>query len=459
MLHSEQMASGPIPRLLLKFSLPAIAGTMVYATYNVVNRIYLGYSVGAVGIAATSVAFPIMMILMALGMLVAHGANALISIRLGEKRPEEAEHLLGQAVMLLLLISVGFTAGGLLLLHPLLIAFGATPTILPAAEDYMRIILLGTLTHEISFAMNNFIRGEGNARIAMWTMLLGAGLNLILDPIFIFGCGWGVKGAALGTVLAQTVSAGWVLYYYFGGQSQLKIRWRHLRLRWASVKSIAALGSPPFTMQAAGCLVTALLNNQLRDHGGDIAISAMGVIFSCNTVFFMPILGVCMGMQPIIGYNHGAHQYHRVRQCLLLALGTATVFCCVGTLFVLGLPHAIVALFGKRDPELVAVGAHGMRICMLMMPVVGFQMVGAQYFQAVGRPRISLFLSMTRQVIVLAPLLLLLPPLLGLDGVWGACPIADFSAAAVTAFFVVRELRRLQRLAAAPGFAQFPAPA
>ena len=450
--HSAQLGTGNIGRLLWSFSLPAIVGTMVHATYNIVDRIYLGHAVGHLGIAATTVSFPLMLILMAFGMLIAHGANSLISIRLGEGKPDAAEWYLGQAISLLIVLSIVFMAGGLLFLKPMLRLFGATADILPAAVDYMQIILLGTITHEISFAVNNFIRGEGSPRTAMVTMVIGAGLNLVLDPIFLFGFGWGMRGAAVATVLAQTVSATWVMWYYLGGRSQLKIRLSRMRLQWRLVADIAGLGSPPFAMQLVGSAIMALLNTQLARYGelqgpggGDMAISAMGIIFSCNMVVFMPIIGLCMGMQPIVGYNHGALRFDRVRHCVKLAMVLATGVCLLSMVVIQVFPRQLVGLFGTDEPRLIALGAHGMRLYLAMLPVIGFQMIGAHYYQAVGKPKLAMLLTLSRQVVLLAPLLVILPRYFGLDGVWVAGPISDFGASLLAAIFIAREFAHLNR--------------
>ncbi len=447
---SEQLGRDSIPWLLWRFSLPAIVGTMVHATYSIVDRIYLGHAVGTVGIAATTVSFPMMLILMAFGMLIAHGGNSLVSIRLGERRQDEAERVLGQAVTLLAVLSVVFTVGGLIFLNPLLRLFGATATILPAAEAYMRIILFGTVTHEISFAMNNFIRGEGSPRVAMLTMVIGAGLNLVLDPIFLFGFGWGMEGAAWATVISQTVSAVWVMSYYFGGRSQLKIRLANLKLHWALVRQIAAVGSPPFVMQLIGSVTMLLMNQQLKIHGGDDAIAAMGIIFSCNMIFFMPIIGMCMGMQPIVGYNHGARRFDRVRQCVLLAMGVATLICVLSWIPVQAIPQHFIGLFGEDIPEVVALGSHGMRIFLLLMPIIGFQVIAAHYYQAVGKAGMSLLLSLIRQGLLRIPLIVFLPMAMQLEGVWWSGPLADLGAALLTAIFIIQELRNLKRQAENP---------
>jgi putative MATE family efflux protein len=442
--RSKELESGSIPALLLRFSIPAIVGMVVQATYNVVDRIFIGRAVGSMGIAAITITFPVSLILMAFGMLIGLGATALVSLKLGARDKPAAERILGNAVVLLLAAFIALAAVGFLVLDPLLARLGASPDVLPHARAYMRIILFGAVFQGIGFGLNNVIRGEGNPKIAMATMLLGAITNIVLDAVFIFGFGWGIEGAALATIIAQAVSAVWVLGYFFRGQSVLKIRREYLRLRGPICLSIIIIGSPPFAVQLAASLTHAILNTQLAIHGGDVAVSVMGIIYGIVMMTLMPIFGINQGAQPIIGFNYGARQFDRVKKTLLLAIAAATCVTVAGFTATMLFPGELVRLFNRDDPTLGELGIHAMRLCFLMLPVVGFQIVSANYFQAVGRPRSSLFLSLTRQVLLLMPGLLIWPRLLGLDGVWLAMPISDLGASLITAGYMAVELLRLR---------------
>jgi putative MATE family efflux protein len=441
--RTEELGKAPIGSLLLRFSLPAIVGMMVNAIYNVVDRIFIGQGVGPLGLAGATVAFPLMLILMAFGMLVGMGGSALVSIRLGEKKEAEAEHILGNAAFLLGAIALTLTALGLALLTPLLRLFGASDAILPYAKDYTSIILLGSIFQALGFGMNNFIRGEGNPKVAMATMLIGALLNIILDALFILGLGMGVRGAALATVISQGVSALWVMYYYLGGRSHLKLRLRNLAPKSNIVLPMLAIGMAPFAMQLASSALNGLMNNQLQRYGGDLAVSTMGILFSVITFFLMPIFGLNQGVQPIVGYNYGARNFGRVRKAMLLAIVAASAFVTGGWLLIQLFPRAFVGLFAGSSLELLELGVKALRTYLLMMPLIGFQIVAAGYFQASGKPKQAMLLSLSRQVLLLIPLIILLPLRFGLTGLWMAPPIADVLAATLTAIFFFRELRGL----------------
>jgi len=442
--RSRRLGEGSIPSLLLKFSTPAIVGMLAQALYNVVDRIFVGQAVGPLGIAGTTVSFPFFLVLMAFSMLIGFGAAALVSIRLGERKKEEAEQVLGNAAILLVSISLLLTATGLLLLDPLLKLFGASEQSLPYARDYLQIIVAGSISQSMGFGLNALIRGEGNPRIAMYTMLIGALLNTILDPIFLFGFGWGMRGAAAATVISQVVSAIWVLGYFMRGRSLLHLHARNLRLRWSICKSIIAIGSPMFAMQMAASVMNAILNNQLRVYGGDLAISVIGIIHAVALFIAMPIFGLNQGAQPIIGYNYGAKMFDRVKKTLQTAILFATAICLAGFLVVMIFPSQVIGLFNREDESLMRMGTHAMRICLVMFPIIGFQIVGASYFQAVGKPKQALFLGLSRQVLLLIPAILVLPYFFGLNGIWAAIPTADLCSSVLTGVWLFWELRHLR---------------
>lgn len=443
--RTEELGRAPIGGLLLRFSLPAIVGMLVNAIYNVVDRLFIARGVGPLGLAGATVAFPLMLVLMAFGMLIGMGGSSLVSIRLGERRERDAERILGNATGLMILISLTITGLGLAFLEPILRLFGASDTILPYAKSYTSIILAGSVFQGMGFGLNNFIRGEGNPKIAMVTMLIGALLNIILDAVFIFAFGWGVAGAALATVISQAVSAVWVLAYYVSGKSHLKIRAANLVPRPEIFMPMLAIGAAPFAMQLASSAVNGLLNNQLQRYGGDTAVSAMGIIFSVITFIVMPLFGLNQGNQPIVGYNYGAKNFERVRKTMLLAIGAASATVFSGFLVAQLAAPALARAFAGGSTELVALASRALRIYTLGLPLIGFQIVAAGYFQASGKPREAMFLSLSRQVILLIPLFIILPLRFGLDGVWMAPPVSDLLSALLTGVFFLRELRSLSK--------------
>jgi putative MATE family efflux protein len=440
---SKQLGELKVSKLLMKFSIPAIVGMLVNAVYNLVDRIYIGNGVGSDGIGGITVAFPVMLVMMAFSMLIGLGANALVSIRLGEKRKEEAEVIFGNALSLLILIPLSISIIGLVTLDPLIKFLGASEQIFPYAKDYLQIILLGGVFQSIGMGMNNFIRAEGNPKVAMCTMLIGALVNTILDPIFIFGFHWGMKGAALATILAQFVSAAWVLAYFFGGKSLLKIHSKNLRLKLPVMGSIMSLGVAPFAMQLAASIQTLVLNTSLVSYGGDIAISGMGVVNSISTLIMMPIFGINQGVQPIIGYNYGAKKFDRVKEAYKMAVIFATIIVVVGWAVTRLFPEQLVYMFNSKDKELIDFGTMAIKRFMMFFPLIGFQIVSASYFQAIGKPRHSALLGLSRQILILIPALLILPRFFGLVGVISAGPLSDVISAVVTGTFIYFEMKKL----------------
>lgn len=441
--RSQELGQTPVGQLLWKYFVPAITGVLTNALYNVVNRIYIGRGVGSLALSGLTVTFPIMIIAMAFGMLVGMGAASLVSIRLGQRNRPEAEKILGNAFTLSVLISLGVTVLGLLARDRILALFGAGPDTLAYARQYITIVLWGNVFQGTGFGMNNLIRAEGNARTAMYTMLVGAVSNALLDPLFIFVFKMGVAGAAVATVISMAISSVWVLLHFTGGRSLLRLRPENMRLEKRIVLGIMSIGMAPFAMQLAGSVINALFNIQLIRYSGDVAIGAMGIINSVAMMVVFCVIAINMAAQPIIGYNYGARQYPRVKRALKLSVIAATGITTAGFLAVELLPGAIIGLFNRSDPRLPEIGVRGMRILLAAFPVVGFQVVSSNFFQAIGRAKIAMFLNMLRQVIVLIPMVLLLPPLLKLDGVWLSGPIADLAAAAITAVMIARELRKL----------------
>lgn len=444
--RAKQLGEESVGKLLLKFSIPAITGMIVNALYNVVDRIWVGRGVGALAISGIVIAFPLMIVIMAFGMLVGIGTSSLISIRLGQNRKDDAEEILSNAFLLTIIISLILSVIGLVFLDSLLRAFGASGQVLEYSKQYTFIILVGVIFQNLSFSMNHSIRAQGNPTMAMVTMLIGAVLNMILDPIFIYVFHMGVKGAAIATIISQAASAVWVLSFFFRDKGIIKIRRKYLRLKKSVVLSIFSIGVSPFLMQLAASLINFILNKSLLKYGGDIAIAAMGVINSISMMILMPIFGINQGVQPIIGFNYGAKQFDRVKKALKLAILGATGIATTGFIIVQLFPQALISVFGKGSNELISVGSYGIRIFLSMLPFIGFQIVSSNYFQAVGKPKYSIFLSLSRQVIILIPMLLILPGIFKLDGVWMAGPISDFLSSLVTGIFLIIEMRKLNHM-------------
>ena len=440
----NEMESTKISKLLLKFSLPAIVGMLVSALYNVVDSAFVGRGVGDLALAGITVSLPLMTTFMACVMLIGMGATSLISIRMGEKKGEEAEQIIGNALVLFIVIGLSLTVIGLIFLEPILVAFGASPDVLPFAMDYMRIILLGSVFMAVGLGMNNFIRAEGNPKIAMNTMLIGAVTNIILDYVFIFIFNWGIKGAAFATILSYTVTSTWVLYHFLKGNSKLKIKVENLRLNKLAVRGIMVVGFPTFAMQITNSIQHLILNKSLAHHGGDMSLAAIGIIMSISTLLVMPAMGISQGAQPIIGYNYGAKNYGRVKDTLKLAIVSATSIVTLGYLISIIFPTQLISLFNEK-PELIELGTHAMAIFFKFLPLIGVQIMSASYFQAVGKATQATLLSLSRQVFIFIPLLVIFPLKWGLEGIWWSSPISDIAAFVVTGIWLWIEIRHLSK--------------
>ena len=436
----------PIGKLLVKFSLPAITGMIVNALYNIVDRIFIGKGVGELAIGGLFISSPISLIIMAFGMLIGIGGNTLVSIKLGQDRKEEAEKVTGNSFVLLILISLCISVFGLIFLKPLLNVFGASPSNYQYAYDYMKIILIGAPLQAIGFGMNNFIRGEGSPTIAMKTMLIGAISNTILDPIFIFWFNMGCRRCRSCNYYFSRFISYMGYEIFLGGKSMLNIKKEYLKLKLEIAKDIVLIGLGPFSMQIAGSMVTVLLNNSLKNYGGDLANSSMAVINSVAMMVMMPVFGINQGSQPIIGFNYGAQKYDRVKETLKYATIAATVITTIGFLLTQLFPAQLYQLFISKEgniTEILKIGIPGMRIYLAMFPIVGLQVVSSNYFQATGRPKHAMLLSLSRQVLVLIPALIILPKIYGLTGVWLAGPISDLIASIITAYFVIKSVKNL----------------
>ena len=440
---SIAMGEGRIAPLLVRFALPSIVGMVVGGLYNIVDRIFIGQGVGPLALAGVTIAFGVQLIQIAFAVLVGVGTSARISLSLGQGRKDKAERFLGNGFAISMCISLALSALGIAFLDPLLRIFGASEEVLPYARSFTFIVLLGTPLGTISMGLNGFIRAEGNPKVAMVTQLIGPILNTALCPLFIFGFGWGVAGSALANVVSQTVGSVWVLSYYLGGKSLLKIRRRNLIPRREIAVPIITLGSAIAISELASSALMAIMNNQLSRYGGDLAVTAMGIVFAISNLVFLTLIGMNMGIQPLVGYNIGARLYGRVRKIEGAAILAATAFATLVFAGVQLFPRAFVSLFAGSSLEVMDIGGHAMSRCFLALPLIGLQVLGSGYFQASGRPTMALFLGLTWQIIFFIPLLLTLPLFWGLDGVWYAGPLSDAIAFTVTGAFLLREMGAL----------------
>lgn len=440
----ELLAKESIGKLLLKYSVPAIIGMIVNALYNVVDRIFIGNipGVGSLAITGVGVTMPITTIILGFAMLVGVGATTTISIKLGQGRKEEAAKVIGNAISLAVILSLILTIVGLVFGDVILTKFGASDETLYYAKAYIYIILLGTVFNMVAFALNNTIRGDGNPKLAATIMVIGCVTNIILDAVFIFIFNMGIQGAAIATVISQLVTAVIGLGYYISGKSNLKFVKSSLKLDKQITLKILSIGAAPFAMQIAASLVQVIANNVLKEYGTDLAIGAMATISSVSLMCLMPIFGINQGAQPIIGFNYGAKQEERAQKAFKLSAIVATIILVIAFIAVQVFPEAIIGVFNK-DPQFMDISVKGMRIYLLMLPIVGISITGSNYIQSIGESKTAMFLSLLRQVILLVPFIIILPRTfgLGLDGVWIAQPVSDVLTTAVTIFILVKSMK------------------
>ena len=444
MEHFNPLGKEKISRLLIKFSVPATIGMVVNALYNIVDRIYIGNApdLGAMGLAGITIGFPIMIILLAIGILFGVGGATLFSIKLGEGKPEEADEALGNAFTVLLISGAVFLIAGQVFLSPLLRLFGASEAVLKYSESYMRVIFFGAVFQVTSMGMNNFLRADGKPKLAMITMFVGAGVNIVLDPLFIYVLRMGMAGAALATILSQCISMVWILSYFLSGRTQHRIRPRMMRLKADVVLKITSLGLPGFILQISNSLLNVVLNQSLMVYGGDLAVSGMGIVNSVQTMLLMPITGLNQGVQPIVSFNFGAKNYGRIKEAEKLAITAATAIVTVGWALTRLFPAQIVSLF-NQEPSLVRFGGFALQTWFWCLPVIGFQILAANFFQAIGRSRSALVLTLTRQVFLLIPSILVFSRLWGIDGLLLAAPFVDGISALITGIWFYHGMKRL----------------
>lgn len=452
---ATELGTERIRKLLVQYAVPAIIAMTASSLYNMVDSIFIGQIVGPLAISGLALTFPLMNLAAAFGALVGAGAATLISMRLGQRDYDTARRVLGNVVVLNTLIGVAFAAVTLALLDPILYFFGGSEATVSYAHEYMTIILAGNVVTHMYLGLNSVLRASGHPRKSMYATINTVVINTLLDALFIYGFGWGIRGAAVATVLAQVVSLVWQFRILSDKSELLHFQRGIYRLKGRIVKDIVAIGMSPFLMNLAACFIVILINKGLQRYGGDLMIGAYGIVNRLGFFFVMIVMGVNQGMQPIAGYNFGARQYDRVLRVLRLTILGAT---CVTTLgFLIGelAPGPAASLFTK-DEELIGLAATGMRIVFACFPIIGFQMVATNFFQSIGMAGKAIFLSLSRQLLFLVPGLLLLPPFFdtatdwnGSWGVWCAMPLSDLLAAVVAFFMLTFQLRRFRAMMAA----------
>lgn len=438
---TRQLEHENVGRLLLNYAIPAVVGTMVNSLYNIVDRMFIGHGVGALAISGLTLTFPIMLFLQAFGMLVGAGAATRISIFMGRKEMNMAQRILGNALLLTFVLSAISIIPSMIFLEDLLLLFGGSESTIPYAAEYLYIVIPANLLTSLSFNFNAVMRATGYPRKAMVTMLIGAILNTILDPVFIFWLDMGIKGAAYATVISMAASAVFVMTHFLSKDSLIRFQKKYLKWDWQVILHIVTIGISPFAMQIAGSLVNVVLNNSLQTYGGDLALGANGIIVSFGMLLVMLVMGIAQGMQPIVGFNYGAGHHQRVAQTLRLVIITATCIMGVGWMCSLLFPEILVKGF-TSDPELIAIASNGLRINLSIFIVVGSQIVISQFFQSIGIAWKSIFLSLSRQFVYLIPAILILPPFFGLNGVWYSGPLSDGLAAMTAWIFLFYHIRK-----------------
>ena len=442
-----ELGSESIGKLLRKYAVPGIIAMTASSLYNMVDSIYIGHipEIGSLAISGLAVTFPLMNLSTALGTLVGAGAATLVSVLLGQKNYKAANKVLANEVTLNCIIGLLFTVLCLAFLDPILYFFGASANTLKYARDYMEIILYGNVITHLYFGLNNIIRSSGNPKMAMGLTLFTVIFNSILDPILIFGFGMGVRGAAWATVICQAVSLVYSLYYFTRKDNVLRLPRRFFELEWRIAKDSLAIGMGPFLMNSASCIVTMFINQQLLKYGGDLAIGAYGIVNRINFLFIMIVMGFNQGMQPIAGYNFGARKYSRVKDVFLRTSMWATIVTGLWFLASELFPGVMVGIF-TNDPSLKELADKGLRVMNPMVLIVGWQMVSTNLFQSLGMVKKSIFLSLSRQLLYLVPLLYVMPIFFNIHGVFAAFPISDALAAVTTLFMIHGLMRKFSRL-------------
>lgn len=440
----NELGTERIGKLLTQYAVPAIIAMTASSLYNMVDSIFIGHGVGPLAISGLAVTFPLMNLAAAFGSLVGVGASTLISVKLGQKDYDTAHKILGNVVSLNLLIGIVFTIITLAFLDSILYFFGASEATLPYARDYMVTILLGNVITHMYLGLNSVLRSAGHPQKAMLATIFTVVVNTILDPIFIYGFGWGIQGAAIATILAQILSLAWLIKIFCNKNELLHLHRGIYRLKRVLVENIIGIGLAPFFMNVASCFIVILINKGLKQYDGDLAIGAFGIVNRISFLFVMIVMGLNQGMQPIAGYNYGAQQYHRVNQVMKLTVIAATIVTTTGFLVGELIPKLAVSAF-TSDETLINISAQGLRIVVMFFPIIGFQMVTSNFFQSIGMARKAIILSLSRQVLILIPCLIILPIFWDAKGVWFSMPISDAAASIIAGIMLYKQFQTFKR--------------
>ena len=433
----------PVGQLLWQYALPAMVAMVASSLYNIIDRSVIGQVVGPEAIAGLGITFPFMNLSAAFGAAVGVGASTCISVKLGQRDYATAQNLLGNTVTLNLIVGIMFMLVSLMFLDPILRFFGASDATLPYAREFMQVILAGNVVTHMYFGMNAVLRAAGKPRHAMYATLFTVGCNIILVIAFVWWFRWGIRGAALATVVSQTLALCWQMYIFSNPKELLHLQKGIYKLKSQLVKNIISIGISPFLMQSTSCIIVIAMNNQFVRYGGDMAVGAYSIANSMVMVFFMFVMGVTQGMQPIVGYNYGAQKYDRMMRCVWLSIAVATTILFAGWTVSMLFPRQIARIF-TTDPTLLEMSAHGIVIDMLVFFVVGSQAVITNFFQCIGKVKISIFLSLSRQLIFLLPMAFIFPKFWGLDGVWYSMPSSDFVAFVITIPILMWHIRKFK---------------
>lgn len=431
-------------KLLLKYAWPSIVAMVAASLYNMVDSIFIGHGVGPLAITGLAIAFPMMNLSAAFGSLIGVGASTLISVSLGQKNYHKAQIVFGNVILLNIILGIAVSALFLIFLTPMLYFFGASDATIGYARDYMRIILIFNVFTHMYYGLNAIFRSSGHPRSAMTATIATVLINTVLDPIFIFVFDWEIKGAAIATVVAQFMALVWQIYKFSDREELIRFKRGIYGLKKKIISNIFSIGMSPFLMNVASCLVVILINNGLKTNGGDMAIGAYGVINRVTFIFVMIVMGISQGMQPITGYNYGAQQYNRVMEVLKKTIVFATIMVIVGFLIGELFPRAAASIF-TSDEELISYSVEGLRIVVIFFPIVGFQMVTSIFFQSIGMVKKAIFMSLSRQLLFLVPLLLILPNIFGTVGVWWSMATSDLIASVVAAVLLIHQIRNFKR--------------
>ncbi|WP_311550473.1 MATE family efflux transporter [Prevotella aurantiaca] len=439
-----ELGQKPVGKLLAQYALPAIIAMTAASLYNIIDRVFIGQVVGKMAISGLAITFPFMNLAAAFGAAVGIGASTTISVKLGQKDYKSAENILGNTITLNLIIGLAFGGICLIFLDPILRFFGASDATLPYARDYMQVILAGNVFSHMYFGMNAILRAASKPRMAMFATIFTVIMNILFDIVFILWLHWGIKGAAFATIISQVIALCWQMKLFANKNELLHLKQGIYKLKSNLVKNIISIGISPFLMNACACIIVIFINNQLVKFGGDLAVGAYGVANSIAMIFIMFVIGLNQGMQPIAGYNYGAQKYDRMMQVVKLSIITATCIMFIGWSLAMFAPYYCVRLFTK-DPELIQRSIKAISIIMMMYPFIGCQMVITNFFQCIGKVKVSIFLSLSRQLLFLLPLLVILPNFYNINGVWAAIPTSDFIAVVVSITIMTIYLRRLKK--------------